>query len=172
MLYYWPAKMLFFQPQLIFAINPTWYEWQSSSSFPSNQSILFVTIFFLPHQAWSFLSHLPVIEVKMSLKGWWEESQKQTERCLPAAGASLREESSWLDVHADQEYVLQVSLRRINLGQQRVSMSDTNTQLSIKGLKCVILNSRDIIQLHLKVCEACLFLHKCDPKQNLIFLMS
>lgn len=43
------------------------------------------------------------------------------ERPLPAAGANLREESSWLDVHADQEYVLQVSLRRINLGQQRVS---------------------------------------------------
>ncbi|XP_076593233.1 activating signal cointegrator 1 complex subunit 3 isoform X1 [Chaetodon auriga] len=70
-------------------------------------------------QAWSFLSHLPVLEVEMSVKGWWEESQEQTERCLPAAGANLREERSWLDVHADQEYVLQVSLRRINQGQQR-----------------------------------------------------
>uniref|UniRef100_A0A7N5ZVM2 Activating signal cointegrator 1 complex subunit 3 n=1 Tax=Anabas testudineus TaxID=64144 RepID=A0A7N5ZVM2_ANATE len=70
-------------------------------------------------QAWSFVSHLPVIEVKMSVKGWWEKSQEQMERPLPVAGASLREESRWLDVHADQEYVLQVSLRRINLGQQR-----------------------------------------------------
>ncbi|XP_039972901.1 activating signal cointegrator 1 complex subunit 3 [Xiphias gladius] len=70
-------------------------------------------------QAWSFLSHLPVLEVEMSVKGWWEESQEQTEYALPAAGANLREESSWLPVHADQEYVLQVSLRRINLGQQR-----------------------------------------------------
>ncbi|KAM6995450.1 activating signal cointegrator 1 complex subunit 3 isoform 1-T2 [Tautogolabrus adspersus] len=70
-------------------------------------------------QAWSFLSHLPVLEVDMSVKGWWEESQEQTERRLPAARGNLREESSWLDVHADQEYVLQVSLRRINLGQQR-----------------------------------------------------
>ncbi|XP_067458608.1 activating signal cointegrator 1 complex subunit 3 [Thunnus thynnus] len=70
-------------------------------------------------QAWSFLSHLPVLEVGMSVKGWWEESQEQTERPLPAAGANLREDSSWLDVHADQEYVLQVSLRRINTGQQR-----------------------------------------------------
>lgn len=57
----------------------------------------------------------------MSVKGWWEESQEQTERPLPAAGANLLEESSWLDVHADQEYVLQVSLRRIVQGQQRVS---------------------------------------------------
>uniref|UniRef100_A0A671V6M3 Activating signal cointegrator 1 complex subunit 3 n=1 Tax=Sparus aurata TaxID=8175 RepID=A0A671V6M3_SPAAU len=69
--------------------------------------------------AWSFLSHLPVLEVNMSVKGWWEESQEQTERPLPAAGANLREERSWLDVHADQEYVLQVSLRRVNQGQQR-----------------------------------------------------
>lgn len=73
-------------------------------------------------QAWSFLSHLPVLEVEMSMKGWWEESQEQTERPIPAAGANLRKGSSWLDVHADQEYVLQVSLRRLNLGQQRVSI--------------------------------------------------
>lgn len=73
-------------------------------------------------QAWSFLSHLPVLEVEMSMKGWWEESQEQTEHPIPAAGANLRKESSWLDVHADQEYVLQVSLRRLNLGQQRVSI--------------------------------------------------
>nr|XP_057909252.1 activating signal cointegrator 1 complex subunit 3 isoform X2 [Doryrhamphus excisus] len=70
-------------------------------------------------QAWAFLSHLPVLEVGLSVKGWWEGSQEQIERHLPAAGANQREESSWLDVHADQEYVLQVSLRRINLGQQR-----------------------------------------------------
>ncbi|XP_074539494.1 activating signal cointegrator 1 complex subunit 3 [Halichoeres trimaculatus] len=70
-------------------------------------------------QAWSFLSHLPVLEVEMKVKGWWEDSQEQTERRLPSAGANLREESSWLDVHADQEYVLQVSLRRVNQGQQR-----------------------------------------------------
>lgn len=57
----------------------------------------------------------------MSVKGWWEECQEQTERPLPAAGANLLEKSSWLDVHADQEYVLQVSLRRIVQGQQRVS---------------------------------------------------
>lgn len=83
-------------------------------SFPPNASSL-------PRQAWSFLSHLPVLEVGMSVKGWWEENQEQTERPLPAAGANPREESSWLNVHADQEYVLHVLLRRINTGQQRVS---------------------------------------------------
>ncbi|XP_056902456.1 activating signal cointegrator 1 complex subunit 3 isoform X2 [Takifugu flavidus] len=70
-------------------------------------------------QAWSYLSHLPVVEVELSVKGWWEESQEQLEQRLPAAGANPRDGSCWLDVHADQEYVLQVSLRRINLGQQR-----------------------------------------------------
>ncbi|XP_056289492.1 activating signal cointegrator 1 complex subunit 3 [Pseudoliparis swirei] len=70
-------------------------------------------------EAWSFLSHLPVLQVHMSVKGWWERGQEQTERPLPAAGANPKEASGWLDVHADQEYVLQVSLRRMNLGQQR-----------------------------------------------------
>ncbi|XP_038850519.1 activating signal cointegrator 1 complex subunit 3 [Salvelinus namaycush] len=75
-----------------------------------------------PHQisqAWSFLSHLPVVEVHLSVKGWWEGCGEQTERPLPAAGGKLRDDRSWLDVHADQEYVLQVSLRRINTSQQR-----------------------------------------------------
>ncbi|KAM6936460.1 activating signal cointegrator 1 complex subunit 3 isoform 1-T1 [Lycodopsis pacificus] len=80
-------------------------------------------------QAWSFLSHLPVLEVHMSVKGWWEQSQQQTERPLPAAGANPKEGSSWLDVHADQEYVLQVSLRRSNLGQQR-RKQDSKAQAS------------------------------------------
>ncbi|XP_028280593.1 activating signal cointegrator 1 complex subunit 3 [Parambassis ranga] len=70
-------------------------------------------------QAWCFLSRLPVLEMEMSVKGWWEDSQEQTERPLPPTGANLRDQSSWLDVHADQEYVLQVSLKRINMGQQR-----------------------------------------------------
>uniref|UniRef100_A0A667ZNW1 Activating signal cointegrator 1 complex subunit 3 n=1 Tax=Myripristis murdjan TaxID=586833 RepID=A0A667ZNW1_9TELE len=78
-------------------------------------------------QAWSFLSHLPVLEVAMSVKGWWEDSQEQTERPLPTTVGNLRDERNWLDVHADQEYVLQVSLRRFNMGQQKVS-SDSKAQ--------------------------------------------
>uniref|UniRef100_G3PM43 Activating signal cointegrator 1 complex subunit 3 n=1 Tax=Gasterosteus aculeatus aculeatus TaxID=481459 RepID=G3PM43_GASAC len=80
-------------------------------------------------QAWSFLSHLPVLEVDLRVKGWWEQSQEQTERPLPAAGADPKDGSSWLDVHADQEYVLQVSLRRINTGQQR-RKQDSKAQAS------------------------------------------
>ncbi len=72
-------------------------------------------------QAWAFLSHLPVVELRMSVKGWWEGCEEQTERVLPANVTNIRDESSWLPLHADQEYVLQVSLRRLNAGQQRVS---------------------------------------------------
>lgn len=87
-----------------------------------------------PGQAWSFLSHLPVLDVRMSVKGWWEDSRKETERPLPTAGVSLRDDSSWLDVHADQEYVLQVSLRRVNTGQQRVSTHlSYNSQVHFYG---------------------------------------
>uniref|UniRef100_A0A674AIC3 RNA helicase n=1 Tax=Salmo trutta TaxID=8032 RepID=A0A674AIC3_SALTR len=70
-------------------------------------------------QAWSFLSHLPVVEVRLSVKGWWKGCGEQAEHPLPAARGKTRDDRSWLDVHADQEYVLQVSLQRINTGQQR-----------------------------------------------------
>ncbi|XP_057196381.1 activating signal cointegrator 1 complex subunit 3 isoform X2 [Triplophysa rosa] len=70
-------------------------------------------------QAWGYLSHLPVVEVAMSVKGWWEGCKEQTERSLPANVTNIRDEASWLQLHANQEYVLQVSMRRLNMGQQR-----------------------------------------------------
>uniref|UniRef100_A0AAY4D056 Activating signal cointegrator 1 complex subunit 3 n=1 Tax=Denticeps clupeoides TaxID=299321 RepID=A0AAY4D056_9TELE len=70
-----------------------------------------------PSQALTFLTQLPVLEVVMSVKGWWDNSGDQTERPVPAA-SGLRESSSWLEVHADQEYVLQVKLRRLNARKQ------------------------------------------------------
>ncbi|CAL9705487.1 unnamed protein product [Knipowitschia caucasica] len=71
------------------------------------------------NQAWSFLSHLPVLDVTMSVKGWWDGGREQTERPLSAAGSRIGKDSSWCELHADQEYVLQVCLRRTNAGQQR-----------------------------------------------------
>ena len=80
-----------------------------------------------PPQAWAFLSQLPVVEVSLGVQGWWEDSPGQTQRPLPARGSGRRD--GWLDVHADQEYVLLVSLRRINTAQQRVG-SHTHTHLT------------------------------------------
>ncbi|XP_062896378.1 activating signal cointegrator 1 complex subunit 3 [Mobula hypostoma] len=65
-------------------------------------------------QAWNFLSHLPVIEVSLSIKGWWENDPKgKNEKMLPSVSTGLRDENNWTQLHADQEYVLQVHLRRI-----------------------------------------------------------
>ncbi|KAM9488100.1 activating signal cointegrator 1 complex subunit 3 [Clarias gariepinus] len=70
-------------------------------------------------QTWAFLCHLPVLEVSLSVKGWWEGCEEQTEHALSTSVTNIREKSSWLTVHADQEYVLQVSLQRLNAGRQR-----------------------------------------------------
>lgn len=70
-------------------------------------------------QMWAVLSHLPVLEVSLSVKGWWEGCEEQTERALSSSVANIRDQSSWLPVHPDQEYVLQVSLQRLNAGRQR-----------------------------------------------------
>ncbi|XP_039603796.1 activating signal cointegrator 1 complex subunit 3 [Polypterus senegalus] len=70
-------------------------------------------------QSWSFLCLLPVIEVGMSIKGCWEDSQEQSEKILPLGVSDVRNEKNWLSVHADQEYVLQINLRRIIQGHQK-----------------------------------------------------
>ncbi|XP_067305469.1 activating signal cointegrator 1 complex subunit 3 [Pseudorasbora parva] len=70
-------------------------------------------------QAWLCVSRLPVLEVCLSVKGWWEGCEEQAEHTLLTNVTNIRDESSWQPLHADQEYVLQVSLRRLNAGQQR-----------------------------------------------------
>lgn len=71
-------------------------------------------------QAWNFLSHLPVIEVSLSIKGWWENAPKgKNEILLPNVNTGLRDEKNWTQLHADQEYLLQVNLRRIGLARNK-----------------------------------------------------
>ncbi|XP_078504501.1 activating signal cointegrator 1 complex subunit 3 [Lissotriton helveticus] len=69
-------------------------------------------------QAWNFVSHLPVLEVSVSIKGWIDD-KGQSEQRLPTAAASMREDSTWTKLNADQEYVLQVNLQRIHTGHQK-----------------------------------------------------
>ncbi|XP_059501244.1 activating signal cointegrator 1 complex subunit 3 [Stegostoma tigrinum] len=67
-------------------------------------------------QAWNFLSNLPIIEVNLRIKGWWENAPNgENEKALPNVGTGIRDEKNWTQVHADQEYVLQINLRRISL---------------------------------------------------------
>ncbi|XP_008070669.1 activating signal cointegrator 1 complex subunit 3-like, partial [Carlito syrichta] len=68
-------------------------------------------------QAWNFLSRLPVINVGMSVKGSWGDSvEGHGERSVSTLTADKRDDNRWIRLHADQEYVLQVSLQRVPVG--------------------------------------------------------
>nr|CAB3223427.1 activating signal cointegrator 1 complex subunit 3 [Phallusia mammillata] len=67
------------------------------------------------------LSRLPVVDVQLSVKGWWaSNTDKEEQRQVPATfQCDIRDSSSWLTVHADQEYFLSVNLRRLNAKNNR-----------------------------------------------------
>ncbi|XP_053237514.1 activating signal cointegrator 1 complex subunit 3 isoform X1 [Podarcis raffonei] len=68
-------------------------------------------------QAWHFLSHLPVIEVNMTIKGGLDDAvQEQNELPVPMLATNMRDNKKWIKLHADQEYVLQINLRRLHVG--------------------------------------------------------
>ncbi|CAI5769878.1 activating signal cointegrator 1 complex subunit 3 [Podarcis lilfordi] len=68
-------------------------------------------------QAWHFLSHLPVIEVNMTIKGGSDDAvQEQNELPVPMLATNMRDNKKWIKLHADQEYVLQINLRRLHVG--------------------------------------------------------
>lgn len=68
-------------------------------------------------QAWNFLSHLPVIDVGLSVKGWWDDAAEgHDEISITTVASDKRSDNRWVRLHADQEYVLQVSLQRVSLG--------------------------------------------------------
>ncbi|TRZ04207.1 hypothetical protein DNTS_002616, partial [Danionella cerebrum] len=70
-------------------------------------------------QAWLYVRQLPVLELNLSIRGCWDGSEEPSERPVPAGASSIRDESNWMSLHADQEYVLNVCMKRINAGQQR-----------------------------------------------------
>ncbi|XP_036024563.1 activating signal cointegrator 1 complex subunit 3 isoform X1 [Onychomys torridus] len=66
-------------------------------------------------QAWNFLSRLPVISVGISVKGSWDDLvEGHNELSISALTADKRDDNKWVRLHADQEYVLQVSLQRVH----------------------------------------------------------
>ncbi|XP_029451214.1 activating signal cointegrator 1 complex subunit 3 isoform X1 [Rhinatrema bivittatum] len=71
-------------------------------------------------QAWNFLSHLPVLEISLSIKGWWDDSVKgQREVPIPMLIKGMRDDTKWIRLHADQEYVLQVNVQRVHMSRQK-----------------------------------------------------
>uniref|UniRef100_K1RGX5 Activating signal cointegrator 1 complex subunit 3 n=1 Tax=Magallana gigas TaxID=29159 RepID=K1RGX5_MAGGI len=73
-------------------------------------------------------SHLPEfprsrVEVNMVVKGWWEggEGQQEARKVSKAHTGGRRPDSDWIQVHADQEYVIEVTLKRLNKFKKRDS---------------------------------------------------
>ncbi|XP_055949414.1 activating signal cointegrator 1 complex subunit 3-like [Argiope bruennichi] len=61
------------------------------------------------------LTTLPVISLSAAIKGWWDESSNEEMRSLNLKEFhGRRPDAHWLDVHADQEYVLNVNLQRLS----------------------------------------------------------
>ena len=62
------------------------------------------------------LGQLPIIETTMLVKGWWEGEDTEGKRSVPinpaARSSDWKEESEWVKVHAEQDYVLKVNLTR------------------------------------------------------------
>lgn len=93
-----------------------------------------------------------MLEVRMSVKGWWEENQEQMERPVHIVSKNLREDRNWLDIHADQEYVLQVCLHRITVGQQKVSVPGAPAPLTSSAVSAEALWTRLASAPSLSVC--------------------
>ncbi|KAM5125636.1 uncharacterized protein ACOB7L_007138 [Callospermophilus lateralis] len=80
-----------------------------------------------PFQAWNFLSHLPVIDVGISVKGSWNDlAEGHNELSVSTLTADKRDDNKWVRLHADQEYVLQVSLQRVHFGFHKVLKNSEN----------------------------------------------
>ncbi|XP_076964020.1 activating signal cointegrator 1 complex subunit 3-like [Callospermophilus lateralis] len=81
-------------------------------------------------QAWNFLSHLPVIDVGISVKGSWNDlAEGHNELSVSTLNADKRDDNKWIRLHADQEYVLQVSLQRVHFGFHKwTSLQDGHGQ--------------------------------------------
>lgn len=98
-----------------------WYIGSHCTDSGLNQiNLLYYIFFFFFFQAWNFLSHLPVIDVALSVKGWWDDSEGHSELSITTMTSDKRNDHRWIRLHADQEYVLQVSLQRAHVGFHKV----------------------------------------------------
>uniref|UniRef100_A0A8B9PL63 Activating signal cointegrator 1 complex subunit 3 n=1 Tax=Apteryx owenii TaxID=8824 RepID=A0A8B9PL63_APTOW len=70
-------------------------------------------------QAWNFLSRLPILNISLSIKGYWDDPvQPQNEVPVPSLTTDMRDDKKWIKLYADQEYVLQINLQRTQMGYQ------------------------------------------------------
>lgn len=61
------------------------------------------------------LEKLPRLEVAIVVRGWWEGNTKEASKPVNIlSNGGRRAETDWIQVHADQEYVLSVTISRLN----------------------------------------------------------
>ena len=63
------------------------------------------------------LSILPKVEVNLFIRGVWEGRATQQEKRVHVSTGRVGEEN-WLQVHADQEYVVKLELKQILTGKK------------------------------------------------------
>lgn len=65
--------------------------------------------------AFKALQHFPILNINMAVHGWWAGTDNQTGAQVNMRSTeNNRVENDWIQVHADQEYTLAVSLHRVN----------------------------------------------------------
>ncbi|KAK4325026.1 hypothetical protein Pmani_004371 [Petrolisthes manimaculis] len=61
------------------------------------------------------LSHLPLLNISVTVQGWWANAENQSQAHINIRTTNDRRcDTDWVQVHADQDYSLVVSLHRIN----------------------------------------------------------
>lgn len=63
------------------------------------------------------LSILPKVEVNILIRGLWEGCSTHQEKRIDVTAARVGQEN-WLQVHADQEYVVKIELNQIFIGKK------------------------------------------------------
>ncbi|KAL4233009.1 activating signal cointegrator 1 complex subunit [Mactra antiquata] len=103
-------------------------------------------------QIYQVLTKLPQIEVRFTLKGWWEGRGAQDHMAIDISkqGGKLTDKD-WIKVHADQEYVIQVHLNRINKNRKndRKAYSPRFPKPKDEGWFLIVgeVESRDLVAL-------------------------
>ncbi|KAL5009476.1 hypothetical protein ScPMuIL_011781 [Solemya velum] len=78
-------------------------------------------------QLYHVLCRLPQIDINLSVKGWWKDGSGDQE-IKPVNihhTSGVRPDEDWIQLHADQEYVLHVDMRKINKTRKNESRAFT-----------------------------------------------
>ncbi|PIK56649.1 putative activating signal cointegrator 1 complex subunit 3 [Apostichopus japonicus] len=70
-------------------------------------------------EIWEVLQKLPVIDVRLGIKGWWAKGNQEEKRRLEGIIKDYAKDDQYITVHADQEYVLEIEITRISKSRHK-----------------------------------------------------